>query len=60
MDINRERDLRFIKEFRKIKLSNICKELKIDKSNVYRGIASAENIKAVKNEIIKRYEKLEK
>ena len=59
MDINKKRDLAFIKEFQKITVSGICKDLKIDKSTVYRGIASADNIKKVKEEIKKRYNELE-
>jgi predicted transcriptional regulator len=59
MDVNKKRDLNFIKEFKKITVSGICKELKIDRSTVYRGIASAENIKKVKEEIKKRLKELE-
>lgn len=60
MSVNKERDLRFIKEFNKITLTKVCKDLNIDKSNVYRGIASAEKIKLVKDEIINRLEELKK
>ena len=54
MDVNKERDLRFIKEFQKITLATICKDLNITKENIYRGNASAESIKRVRKEIEKR------
>ena len=59
MDVNKERDLKFIKAFKKITITTICKELKIDKPSIYRGTASADNIKKVKEEIEKRYKELE-
>ena len=59
MDINKERDLKFIKDFKKITITTICKDLKVDKPSIYRGTASAENIKKVKEEIKKRYNELE-
>lgn len=58
MDVNKQRDLKYIKDFSKINIRDICKELNIDKSNVYRGIASAEKIRQVKEELQKRVEKL--
>lgn len=51
-------DLEFIKEFQKIKLTDICKELKIDYSNLYAGRTGKTNEKRVKEELIKRYNKL--
>lgn len=59
MDVNKERDLRYIKNFSKIKISEICRELKVDKANIYRGTASIENIRKVKEEIKKRIDQLE-
>ncbi len=59
MDVNKERDLRYIKNFSKIKLSEICRELKINKENIYRGTASSDAIKKVKEEIKKRIDQLE-
>lgn len=59
MDVNKERDLRYIKNFSKIKLSEICRELKINKENIYRGTASPEAIEKVKEEIKKRIDQLE-
>lgn len=43
----------FIKEFRKIKVSSICKKLNINRCNISNGNASDENMKKVKFEIIK-------
>jgi predicted transcriptional regulator len=60
MSVNKKRDLEFIKAFNKITLTEICKDLNIDKSNVYRGVASAKNIKLVKDEIIKRFDEIKK
>ena len=48
MDVNKQKDIKYIKDFSKINIRDICKELNIDKSNVYRGIASAEKIRQVK------------
>lgn len=60
MSVNKERDLKYIKGFTKIKLSEICKELNVDKSNIYRGNASSDTVKKVKEEIKKRIDQLEK
>ena len=60
MSVNKERDLKFIKEFSKISLTNICKELNVDKSNIYRGISSPDKIKIVKEEIQKKLEELKR
>lgn len=59
MDVNKERDLRFIKDFSKIKVAAICKDLKVDKSNLWRGNASGEVVKKVKEELIKRIKELD-
>lgn len=58
--MSKEQDLKYIKEFSKIKITEICREQKIDKSNLYRGTASAESTKKVKEELKRRIEKLEK
>jgi len=58
MDVNKERDLKFIKSFQKITLATICKELNVDKPSIYRGTASADNIKKVRKEIEKRINEL--
>lgn len=59
MDINKKRDLEYIKAFQKITLASICRDLKIDKPSVYKGSVSAENIKKIKEEIQKRIKQLE-
>ena len=46
-------DLEFIKKFSKIRISNICKNLKISTNNVYTGKAKKEKIKQIRNEIYK-------
>ena len=43
----------FIKDFNKIKVSNICERLKINRANISNGNASDENMKKVKLEITK-------
>lgn len=54
----KEKDLAFIKAFSKITIQNICKELQVNKSNVWRGNASAEAIKKVREEIEKRIQQI--
>ena len=46
-------DYQFINGFQDIKLSSICKKYKINLGNVISGIASEENLKKVKYEIIR-------
>lgn len=58
MDVNKERDLKFIKDFQKITLASICRDLKLDKASVYKGSVSADNIKRVRKEIEKRINEL--
>ena len=58
MDVNKKIDLDFIKGFQKITLATICKDLKVDKPSIYRGTASAENIRKVRKEIEKRLDEL--
>lgn len=45
-------DYEFIRNFQKIKLTNICKRLGVNQSNVLSKQTSEENYKKVKNEII--------
>ena len=45
------KDFNFIKNFSKIKVSRICKDLKINKQNVFSNKASRETIGKVKNQI---------
>lgn len=44
-------DLEFIKKFSKITISKICKELKINSSNLYSGKVSQEKLKLVRKRI---------
>lgn len=58
MSVNKEKDLKFIKDFGKIKIAVICKELGINKANVWAGNASPEAIKKVREELERRIEEL--
>ena len=44
-------DYEFIKNFQKIKLTNICKRLGVNQSNVLSKQTTEENYKKIKNEI---------
>lgn len=57
--MGKEQDLKFIKGFMKISLSEVCRELKVDRDNVKNGRASAKNIEAVKNKIQEKIKELE-
>ena len=46
-------DYEFIKEFREIKMTDICEKLKIKQTNIISGKTSNENLRKVKEEIIK-------
>lgn len=52
------KDLEFIKGFSKIKISTICEDLGIDKSNLWANKTSSQNIKRVKDEIMRRISEL--
>lgn len=56
--MDKEQDLKFIKNFSKINIASICDELHVDKSNLWAGRASAKNTEAVKNKIIEKMEEL--
>jgi hypothetical protein len=58
MSVNKEKNLKYIKEFSKIKITTICKELGINKSNVWAGNASEEAIKKVREELERRINEL--
>lgn len=47
-------DLTYIQNFSKINVSQICRDLKVDRANVLNGRASKETIRKVKEEIEKR------
>ena len=55
MNAEKEKDLKFIREFSKISISQICRDLKINRPNVLNGNTTEKNIKKVKEEIIKRF-----
>lgn len=46
-------DYEFIKEFREIKMTDICKRLKIQQTNIITGKTTDENLRKIKEEIIK-------
>ena len=52
--MNKEKDLQFIKDFAKINVSQICKDLGIDRGNVLNNRASAETTNKVRKEIENR------
>lgn len=54
----KEKDVEWIKNFSSITVSNICKELGINKSNLYTFKISAEKTSKVKEEIQKRLREL--
>ena len=54
--MSKEKDLKFIKDFSKITISGICKELGINRANVLIGTASEKNIKAVKERLKEKIE----
>lgn len=45
------KNYKFIKDFSKITVTKICKDLDINRQNVFTNKASSENIAKVKNEI---------
>lgn len=47
-----------IKKLSKINISSICKELNINRSNLYNGKTTEENEKRVYEKIIEEYEKI--
>ena len=52
--MSKEQDLQFIKNFTQITVSQICRDLKIDRGNLLNGRASEDNTRLVKEEILKR------
>lgn len=56
--INKERYLKFIKDFNLISIFNICEELKKDKSSFYTCRLSLENMQIITDEIRKRIKAL--
>lgn len=54
----KEEYIKFIKDFSQITIVEICKDLKVNRSNVLNGNASEETIKKVYDELKKRLTKL--
>lgn len=50
-------EIDYIKNFSKISISSICKELKIDRSNLLKGKTTKANTELVKNTLIKKLKK---
>lgn len=56
--MSKEKDLEFIKGFTQITVSQICKDLKVDRGNLINGRASEEKTNLIKEEIIRRFNDL--
>ena len=56
--MNKESDLNFIKEFSKITISQVCRDLEVDRGNLINGRSSEETTNRVKTEIKNRLVKL--
>ena len=54
-DIERKKNLAFIRAFQNIKLKNICDKEKISRSNIYSGRVSYEASEKLKNEIAREF-----
>lgn len=52
--LKKEKDIEWIKKFASITVTDICKDLGINKNNLYTYKISAENTAKVKNEIQRR------
>lgn len=52
------KDFKFIKEFNKITMTGICKELEISRSYAMQGYASDETYKKIKETIEKKFAKI--
>lgn len=58
MNAEKEKDLKFIREFSKISISQICRDLNVNRPNILNGRASKEAIHNVKEEILKKIAKI--
>ena len=56
--INNSEEYNYIRGFSKISIANICRNLKINRSNIMSGKTKKENYKLVKKEIEKEIAKL--
>ena len=50
-----DKDLEFIKQFSKISISRLCRENKINRSNLLCGRSTKKNSKKIKKAIMKEY-----
>ena len=57
--MTKEQDMRYIKDFAKITISQICRDLKIDRINILNGKASSEKTRLVKEELERRIKELQ-
>ena len=51
---SKQKDLDYIKQFRSISVSNVCKDLKVDYSNLMKGTTNFKTINKVRNELERR------
>lgn len=56
--MDKEKNIEYIKHFSNISVKKICEELKVNRSNILNGTASAETIKKVKDELERRIKEL--
>ena len=57
--MSKEQDLKWIKGFSKINIADICKQLGVDKSNLWSGKASVKNTEKVKQTIEEKLKNLD-
>lgn len=58
IDIEKEKNLNFIKKFSKITIAKVCKNAGVTRQNIVTGTASKEKIKKVREEIESEIAKL--
>lgn len=54
----KEKDLQFLKDFAKISISSICRDLDVSNINLMNGRSGAKTTKRVKEELVKELNKL--
>ena len=57
--MSKESDLKYIKNFSKISISSVCKELKINRQNLLNGLSSDKNTRLVKEKIKEKIKELD-
>ena len=58
--MEKEEDLKYIKNFSKITVSSICRDLGINRQNLLNGRASTKNTKKVRKKIEEKLEHIER